>query len=297
MHAEQDAGRRAHYAGFYDSGPPAGPFGLVVGNCQAESVRLVIEQDDLPMLRVPPVHELTAADAGRLRELVPHADALVMQPVKDDYHGFAVGTAQLRALLRDGARSVTFPVTRHSALYPAHAAFHVEGFGDPPIVAYHDVRALAAAAGIGLPSRLSAASVRLIGAESLAELQRRERGLDVAVSDLLAQPSFAHMRTINHPGNPVILALGSRILEVLGRDGRAVRDPGRPLLNAVHAPREPGVIDAWGLTDDEQADWIVDGVRIETARVLDAHREWYAQRPGFVAAGVERLGRLLGIWA
>ncbi len=42
--------RRAHYAAFFgDEAPPAG-YGIVVGNCQAESLRLVISSDALPAI-------------------------------------------------------------------------------------------------------------------------------------------------------------------------------------------------------------------------------------------------------
>ncbi|CAL4860968.1 WcbI family polysaccharide biosynthesis putative acetyltransferase [Microbacterium sp. MM2322] len=287
--------RRAHYAAFYGDLPAAG-YGVVVGNCQAESVRLVLDSGEMPLLRMPPVHELDAADTARLHEVLAGASALVAQPVKDDYHGLPLGTRQLAASLPPSGRAVTFPVVRFTGLYPFQAALHVPGTEEvPPIVAYHDVRTLAEAAGIPVRSELSAEAVRAEAADSLAELGRREESLDVAISDLFAEPRFELVRTVNHPGNEVILEIGDRVLRALGRPGTAT-EPGRPLLNAVHAPRESWVIDAWDLDAEPQAAWTVNGVPVDPAEVREAHLEWYRRHPDFVRGALERLRPSVERW-
>lgn len=286
---------RDHDAGFFGDLPRA-DYGVVVGNCQAESVRLVLDSDELPLVRVPPVYLLDAAATRRLHEVVAGAAALIAQPVKDDYHGLPLGTRQLAASLPPSGRAVTFPIVRFTGLHPFQAALHVPGVEEtPPLVAYHDVRTLALAAGAPVRERLDPDGVRAEAAASLAELRRREETLDVAASDLFAEPRFDLVRTVNHPGNEVILALGDRILRALGRDGVA-RDPGRPLLNAVHAPREDWVIDAWGLDAHAVPDWTVDGRRVDPAEVRDAHLAWYLEHPQFVRGAVDRLRPTLERW-
>lgn len=286
---------RDHDAGFFGDLPRT-DYGVVVGNCQAESVRLVLDSDELPLVRVPPVYLLDAAATRSLHEVVAGAAALIAQPVKDDYHGLPLGTRQLAASLPPSGRAVTFPIVRFTGLHPFQAALHVPGVEEtPPLVAYHDVRTLALAAGAPVRERLDPDGVRAEAAASLAELRRREETLDVAASDLFAEPRFDLVRTVNHPGNEVILALGDRILRALGRDG-AARDPGRPLLNAVHAPREDWVIDAWGLDADAVPDWTVDGRRVDPAEVRDAHLAWYREHPQFVRGAVDRLRPTLERW-
>ena len=295
MTTDARTARRDHYAGFFGDLPRT-DYGVVVGNCQAESVRLVLDSDELPLLRVPPVYELDAADTARLHEVIAGASALIAQPVKDDYHGLPLGTRQLAASLPSSGRAVTFPIVRFTGLYPFQAALHVPGTEEvPPLVAYHDVRTLAEAAGIPVREHLPVHAVRAEAADSLAELQRRERSLDVSVSDLFAEPRFDLVRTVNHPGNEVILEIGSRVLRALGRPGGAT-DPGRPLLDAVHAPREPWVIEAWSLDSPPESGWRVNGAVVDPAEIREAHLEWYRQNPGFVRGALERLRPTVERW-
>lgn len=273
-----------------------GEYGVVVGNCQAESLRIVLDSPDLRLIRVPPVHEMDAADAAALHELLAGAAALVTQPVRDDYHGLPVGTAQLRRALPQAAAMVTFPVLRFTGLHPFQAVLHVEGVEEaPPVVAYHDVRTLAEAAGLTVASRLRPDAVRAVAADSLDELRRREQDIDVAASDLFEPARFSSMRTVNHPGNEIFLALGERVLRALGRSGSPT-DPGRPLLSAVRAPREEWVIEAWGSGVAPHRDWLVGGERVGVDEVAAAHREWYSRHPAFVDAALTRLAPLLTRW-
>ncbi|WZH38832.1 MAG: WcbI family polysaccharide biosynthesis putative acetyltransferase [Microbacterium enclense] len=296
-HDEAVLARRRHYAEFSGEAPLPPRFGVVVGNCQAESLRLVIASDALPAIRVPAVHELTAVEADRLHEILTRASFLVAQPVRDDYRGLPLGTAQLRASLSPDARVVLVPSIRYGGLHPFQAVLRLPGFEvDPPLVAYHDVRLLAEAAGLPVARELPAASVREVAAESVAELRRREgRGLDVVASDLFSPVVADLARTVNHPGNAVFLPLGERLVAALGAPGRAV-DPGRPILAGVRAPLEEWVVDAWSLDAEPQPDWIVAGEVLAAATVAEAHRAWYAERPAFVAAAVTRIAPLLRRW-
>ncbi|AZH83719.1 peptide ABC transporter ATPase [Plantibacter sp. PA-3-X8] len=286
--------RRRHYAEFYGLAPLPTDFGVVLGNCQAESLRTVMDAPDRRFVRVPAVHEMTPEDAERLHEVVGAAHTVVSQPVRDDYHDLPLGTRQVAA--STSGRVLTVTPVRFGGLHPFQAAVRVPGVEEnPPIVAYHDVRTLAAAAGLPVASALQPDAVRAIGRASVEELRRREAATDVPVSDLFESVTADHARTVNHPGNAIWLPLGARVLDVLGAPG-GVTDPGRPLLNAVRAPIAPEVVDAWSLTDEPRDHWILEGVEVDDAEVRAAHTDWYASHAEFVVPALDRLSALLTVW-
>ena len=296
-----DADARAHHYGvFYSLAEgPSDDVAIVVGNSQAESLRQMLEGPGLATVRIPAVHELTAADLPYLQHWVSRASVLVSQPVRDDYHGLPLGTAQLAAVLPAGARLLRVPVVRVAGLYPTHAIVRPPSDTSlvPPLVEYHDLRVLVEAAirreggavpVTGVAGRLDALAVRTVASESLAQLRAREAAnATIVLSDLFEQPSFEQMRTLNHPGNPVWSTAASRVREALGLPDHVV-DPGRPLLDRVHAPRLAAVIETFGLADEPTEHWIVDGAVVPTDEVRAAHLAWYAEHPDAVDAGLAR---------
>lgn len=292
--------RTLHYSHFYGLDEPedTGPVALVVGNCQAESTRILLSGPDLTTIRMPAVHELTASDLPHLDRWLARASFLISQPVRDDYHGLPLGVRQLTARMPHG-RTVTVPVIRFAGLYPTHVIVRPPRDASlvPPLVEYHDLLLLAEAAGAPV-ARPSVEVVRAVAAQSIAELTRREEAHDtITVSDLFANPSsFDLMRTINHPGNAVFEALAGRVRARLGLSER-VADPGRPLLNRVHAPRLPVVVEAFGLPDAPRDHWVVDGADVSAEIVRREHLEWYAANPDIVEAGVARHAPTLALFA
>lgn len=286
--------RRQHYSEFYGLAPLPESFGVVLGNCQAESLRMVMDAPEHRFVRVPAVHEMTADDAARLHEVVRAADTVVSQPIRDDYRDLPLGTRQIAAAT--DARVLTVPPVRFAGLHPFQAAIRVPGVeGDPPVVAYHDIRTLAAAVGIPVVAALTPDQVRAVGEASIDTLRVREQSADVRVSDLFDSVTADHARTVNHPGDAVWMPLGARVLAALGHAGGPT-DPGRPLLNSVRAPLHPEAIEAWALPDEPRAHWIVDGTPIDDAEVRAAHLEWYAAHPEFVDAALTRLAPLVDVW-
>jgi hypothetical protein len=289
---------RTHYADFYS--PHAVGDGralaLVHGNCQAESLRLLLDGETLATIRMPPVHELTADDLPHLRRWLARASVLVSQPIRGDYRGLALGTAQVHAAARPDTRLIVVPIVRFAGLYPEQAIIRPphDPSAVPPLVPYHSLRTLAQAAGRPAAGPLTADAVQRVAAASRVALQRREDAHGtVPIGDLFRRPDFSLMRTINHPGNPVWLTLAARVRRAL-QISEAVRDPGRELLDHIHAPRHPVVIRAFGLSDEPDLDWHLGGQRVSAEQVHDAHLEWYAQHPQTVTAGLARHADTLG---
>jgi hypothetical protein len=186
-----DPARRRHYTDFYDGPPGTGPVTVVLGNCQAESLRVLLATSadrSAPAVRIPPVHELTVDDLPPLRRLLTRIRVLLSQPIRDGYRGLPVGTRQVAAALPQGARVLRWPVIRHNGPHPYSAIVRhpSDAAAVPPVVAYHDLRTLAVAAGgTGVPHH-GPAEIREVARRSLAELARREsRDCDVGISDVL----------------------------------------------------------------------------------------------------------------
>src|ERR1700712_1681044 len=103
---EKTSPRARHFGDFYGlrsaREEDSRPLWLVVGNCQAEALRLVLDGvHDRPSstVRIPPVHELGHSDLGPLRDLLKRASALLCQPIRAGYRDLPVGTAELAAEL------------------------------------------------------------------------------------------------------------------------------------------------------------------------------------------------------
>lgn len=310
-------GRTWHYRDFYGVGEAsvlddsAPPLLLVHGNCQAESLRVLLAaatdgegHRPLRTVRVPPVHELTVADVAPLHTLLQKCAAVVSQPVRSGYHDLPVGTADVLARA-PRARSVVVPIVRDTLLRPTQALVRVPGAGEPPVVPYHDLRTLALAAdalgersttAVASGAPLSAEAARAVGRRSRDELRaRQQRHGTLPADDLLDAAGTEASHTVNHPGNPVLLGLAQRVLDALGVDAR-VTDPGRVLLRSVLAPLDPVVLAAHRLdTDAARAHWVVDGQRVEDRVVREAQLAWYAERPQVVRAGLERHGGTMAV--
>jgi Polysaccharide biosynthesis enzyme WcbI len=302
--------RRRHYGTFYGSTPlphDGRPVIVVLGNCQAESVRVLLAGPSDRVdggsslgpghtVRIPPVHELTASDLPFLEALLARTDVLLSQPVRAGYRDLPIGTDDCVARLPAGARTLRFPIIRHLGWHPYQAIVRdpENPHSEPPLVPYHDLRLLAAARDGRTEAETvaaahavdaSAEALRAVGRESIAELARRETRCDVAISDLLAASEPPH--TVNHPGNDLLIALARRIQSALGLPETA-EEPGRALLGGVRAPLEGKVLAALGLLAAPRDHWLRDGHEISIEDVARAHLAWYARHPGFVRAGLTR---------
>jgi hypothetical protein len=96
------------------------------------------------------------------------------------------------------------------------------------------------------------------------------------------------MRTVNHPANPVLVALARRVQELLGVAVTAV-DPGRRLLDSIETPVSAEVLLALGLDPaGAHDDWLVGGEAVPDAEVSRAQLAWLLDRPQLVADILQR---------
>lgn len=295
-----DDGRTRHYGHFYGLDPlpenDGRPLVVAWGNCQAEALRLLLDtgpaDPDSPVrsVRVPPVHEITATDLRHLRRLLAGADVLLAQPVTNGYRELPLGTRQVGALLPRSARIVRWPVLFDAAPYPFQVLARVPGAGDPPLVPYHDLRTLVQAHTGRRPRTPSAPEpYRELAERSRQALAAREEAHGtVRVSQALANRAPDGFHTINHPGNPVLVAAALAVQRELGLP-QAAADPGRILLSSVLTPHEPEVFAALGLPPGEGRDrWVLAGEPVDDGQVREAHLEFYRRNPAFVTEGLRR---------
>lgn len=304
-----DTGRRKHYGAFYgeDDAAPLDdrPLWLVVGNCQAEALRQILDAvPDRPYrtVRIPPVHEIDRTDLQHLDALLAKSDILLSQPIRVGYRDLPLGTSELAERLSPSATCIRWPVIRYAGLHPFQAIVRhpADRSVVPPVVPYHDLRTVAAArAGLPPSSRwdvdVTAAQLRAAADASREELARRERrDCDVAVSDVFERCGAQAAHTINHPGNPVLEALGQRILDAAG-----LRLPvpaiSRTLLDSVHAPLEPRVLAAHGLDAAPRNHWIHDGKHLSIDSVHVAQLNWYKANPDYIGLATTRHAQAMDI--
>ncbi|MEO7753611.1 MAG: WcbI family polysaccharide biosynthesis putative acetyltransferase [Terracoccus sp.] len=302
-----DPARAWHYGEFYGLKPvpDEAPLLVVHGNCQAESLRILLQQaPDSPCasVRIPPVHELHADEVPLLQRLLRRAAAVVVQPIAGGYHDLPLGTEDVRRA-SPVAEVVVFPVFRYAGLLPCQVVHTDATHGDPPVVPYHDVCTLLRAAGRDEDAaRVSAGlgdHARAVSQWSLDELARRESASgSVVVSDLVTGAGARSTNTINHPGNPILVGLAQRVEEALGWPTTA-QDPGRELLDSIHAPLDARVLAALGLDPVAATDhWRVGDRELHPEDVARDQIDWYRERPAVLEDLLGRSAtqlRLLGV--
>lgn len=262
------------------------PLLVVVGNCQAESTRkLLMSTGHFTGERIAPVHELEAKDMGWFLGLVARADVLVTQPIRDNYRGLPVGTRQLQT----SARRVVVPVLRFDGLMPYQAIIRDpdDPSLNPPVVPYHDLRTLAAAAGYSGAAAPSPGALRRAAAMSVEQMRVRERAHGaVVVSDYLETTPVWH--TVNHPDNATLAFMASRVLEALGLSDEPVA-PDYEMLGGLDAPVDAEAADALGVPVAGRDEWRERGGGvIDVDEIRAAQLEFYRERPALVAHGLQR---------
>lgn len=280
---------------------------VVWGNCQAaplgDLLTAPLAAHGLRVVAVPPVYLADEADVAAVHDAARRSALLVTQPVGEDYRVAGCGAKTLEALLPLGARVVRWPVAYHVGPFPAQA----RGYGgdgervNAPLTDYHDLRVVRAAEqGWDVQRTLDtwefgAGAVRAVAEASVAELRRRETGLDVRVSDLVGAPDA--LWTMTHPTNAFLARVARRVLDHLGLDG-PVEAPGREYLGQRRAPVDAEVAAALGWDGDSvRRDWVVDGAPVPDADLVATQLAFYAEHPDVVTATLARAGERLRLLA
>ena len=283
---------------------------LVWGNCQADPLAALLTGPlaaaGIQMLRVPPVFLATGDELAEVHDEVSRCRLLVSQPVSEEYPLPGSGTAHLASLLPPQGRLVTFPVAFHVGGFPyqVHGYDEADGRVDAPITDYHDLRVVSAAAqGLTVSEALRqwptppADGVRAVHEASLAEIERRERDLDVTCSALLAGPDAVW--TMDHPSNTVLAATARAVLRVLDLPDDAMEVRDREYLGQRRTPVEPAVAAALGWPAEGTAtEWIIDGGAVPNADLLDVQLGFYREHPDVVTRTLFRAAnrmRTLGL--
>ncbi|WP_426705291.1 WcbI family polysaccharide biosynthesis putative acetyltransferase [Corynebacterium auriscanis] len=286
----------------------------VIGNCQAESLRkLLMSTGHFESHRIPPVHELTTADMPWFGELLKRSDVVVAQPIRDDYRGLPVGTAQAFATAPPHAQQAVVPVLRFDGLMPYQAIIRDpdDSSLNPPVVPYHDLRILVAAAASSgesvaagaanvlgravtpadLRRNVTPAALRRAAAMSVQQIRNREkRHNTVVISNFLETNPVWH--TVNHPNNETLCVLARGVLRTLGLPTESITAPDYEMLGELDAPIEPESVDALGVDPTAVAgreSWKTrNGGVLDEEQIVREQLEFYRQRPRLVAHGLQR---------
>ena len=296
-----DQGRREHYGEFYglrSGDDPDLPLLVVYGNCQAEATRILLDgaaSGRWRTARMPPVHELEETDLPQLRALLAQTTYLVAQPVADGYRDLPLGTAEVAQLLPAHGRIARFPSVYWAALFPTQVIVRAPGVGDPPVVPYHDLRVLIAAANGEAASfaPVHGDGVRAVRADSLAQLRARQHKHEtIDAATVLEHAGVETTWVVNHPRNHVLMRDAELILDALGLSGQ-VTDPGRVLLGQLRTPVYAATLDALGLAGESSEIWHIGGEPVTELEVAEQQLAWYAEHPEVVDIGLQKHADLI----
>lgn len=268
------------------------PYVTVVGNCQAESLRKLLHSTGaIDSRRIPPVHEVGPNEMPALIDELFRTDVLVTQPIRSDYRGLPLGTAQLSAFLPAHAQTIVVPVLRFDGLMPYQAIIRdpADPSLNPPVVPYHDLRILCGIAQDAehpITANPSAEVLRRTAAMSIEQMRTREQAHGtVPMSDYLATTPVWH--TINHPNNATLSELARRTAaRFLGEV--EVHAPDYEMLGETDAPIDQSAAAALNVEVPGRKQWTFRGEVVSDEEIVDKQWEFYRARPGLVAAGVAR---------
>jgi Polysaccharide biosynthesis enzyme WcbI len=284
------------------------PLCLVYGNCQAEPIRALLAgssvfAESYDAVRVPAVHEIGRSHVARLQRVLRAASVVVAQPIKDGYRGLPLGTEEIVALAPRSCTVIRFQALHYDALYPFQFNLRGEHLLDisAPLTAYHDLRALCAAAkGLTVDAGVSwvreyipaTAELRAAAEQAEALIRERERMTDISIAGSIVSPPRAHTPsffTVNHPSRFVLQRTARAIHDILGLDWRgdtSDSEGAREPLGKYRTPVERPIVDALGLDCEPTSDWIIKGRRVSAAHVARRHISWYRRRPDLVRAAL-----------
>lgn len=288
----------------------ARPLIAIWGNCQAEALRIMLAaspgiRERYDTVRLPGVHEVGRQQLPAVRMMLRAVSILIVQPIKEGYRGLPISTNEMLEFCPD-ARIIRFPSMYYTGLHPFLAYVHATGpvgTKAPLTSHYHDLRFIAAASGRSGTSRATVfpssgadpRALRTMADESLAELRRRERDLDVRVADAIQGLGAESFWTVNHPSNAILRRASDQIHVALGIPP-TTDVVANELLDVVTVPVHAEIREALGLPIAESAIWKINGRPHSDFEVAQAHLAFYRDQPDVLRVALEehqdRLDRL-----
>jgi hypothetical protein len=279
---------------------------LVYGNCQAGCIAAFMsrtlafsEAFDIPTLLG--IHQMVEADLIGLYGHVNEASVLLSQDVSANYRGADFSSAHLVSLLQPNTKVLYFPSLYFSAYFPNLLYLRnpvTGGMFTGPGGDYHDrdiLDSYIAKRTIPETSRYlldenhyDVDSVIRSFEEGCVEMRRREKHIDVKLSDYIAD-NFADRRlfyVFNHPANEVMFEVCSQVAKLLdvSFSADALKNVDH-WLSGASFPIPPAVHKALGLRFPYDSRFNASGVwNVEMEHALEMFYAYYDRTPDAVAA-------------
>ncbi|HKG40061.1 MAG TPA: WcbI family polysaccharide biosynthesis putative acetyltransferase [Conexibacter sp.] len=280
---------------------------VVVGNCQAKALELMLTTNDafksrFELVSFPAVHEIPDAMVPELHAAVAGAALVIPQRVDEGYRdGIGLGTETLARI------AGTVPVLRWPSVFWAGYVpdlFYLRGEDGRPVVDgpfdYHDrtiLKAYAAGLDVAAACALLADPEQPSDAPSwadraTAELEVRGQGCEIHVASFIAERFRDELLffTMNHPSNRLLAHMAQQVVDHLGLPGSV--DPVRlgpdDLLGSTFYPLHANHVRALGLrfgakVEAGRASFRIRGVVHEAPEAVAAFYDYYDAHPELAA--------------
>jgi hypothetical protein len=209
---------------------------VVVGNCQAQALEILLRTNDAFCERFefsafPAVHEIPDARVPELHRAVENARIVLLQRISEDYRGgVGLGTETLSDIAQADT-VLRWPSVYWAGYFPD--LFYLRDHAGAPVVSgpfdYHDrviLRAYAEGLSITETCQLLEDAERTSNAEewaaqATAELEVRGRDCEIQVDRFIADRFRRELIffTMNHPSNALLGCMAEQMLERAGIPG------------------------------------------------------------------------------
>ncbi len=284
---------------------------VVVGNCQAKALELMLATNDafasrFELVSFPAVHEIPEAMVPELHAAVADAALVMPQRVDEGYRdGIGLGTETL-ARIAGTAHVLRWPSVFWAGYVPD--LFYLRDEGGRPVVDgpfdYHDravLKAYASGADVAAACALLADPEQPSDAPSraeraTAELAVRGQGCEIPVTSFIAERFREQLLffTMNHPSNRMLAHMAQQVVEQLGLPGSV--DPVRlgpdDLLGSTFYPLHANHVRALGLRFGASCaagaiPFKIRGVVYEAPDAVELFFRYYAEHPQLVELNLE----------
>jgi Polysaccharide biosynthesis enzyme WcbI len=284
---------------------------IVVGNCQAKALELMLATSDafarrFELVSFPAVHELPDAMVPDLHRAVVDATLVIPQRVDEAYRdGIGLGTETL-ARIAGTATVLRWPSVYWAGYVPD--LFYLRDATGAPVVDgpfdYHDRTILdgflaglnvrATCARLADPDEPSDAPAW--AARATTELAIRGEACDVDVAPFIAERHRDELLffTMNHPSNRLLAHIAEQIVELLGLPGGVDRERiSDELLGSTFYPLHANHVRALGLSfgagcQAGRAAFRIRGVEYDAVDAVAMFFDYYAAHPELVELNVAR---------